>query len=111
MADVENYGVPLLVSGRGIPPSRTSALYSHMDFQQIVAHFLADQQLPQGRGSFLTVGSTERWVYGEIASNKSYMFIDNDTGAALANHGTLDAWSLYERFQRQLNTFAARYQR
>jgi hypothetical protein len=110
-ANVENYGVPLLLSGRGISPSRKSALYSHVDFQQIVAHFLADQPLPGGRESFLTVGSTERWTYGKITSNGSYMFIDNDTGTALAKQGALDARSLYERFQGLLNTFAARYQR
>ncbi len=110
-ANVENYGVPLLISGRGIPPSRTSALYSHVDFQQIVAHFLADQRLPEGRESFLTVGSTERWTCGKITSSGSYMFIDNDTGAALANQGALDARSLHERFQSLLNAFAARYQR
>ena len=110
-ANVKNYSVPLLISGHGIRASRTSALYSHMDFQQIVVHFLADQQLPEGRELFLTVGSTERWIYGEITSSGSHMFIDNDTGAVLASQGALDAQSLYERFQSQLNVFATRYQR
>ena len=110
-ANVENYGVPLLISGRSIPPSRTSVLYSHADLQQIIVHFLADRKLPKGRESLLTVGSTERWIYGEITSSGSYMFIDNDTGAVLANQGRLDARSIYERFRGQLNAFAARYQR
>jgi len=110
-ASAENYHVPLLISGHGIPPSHTSAHLSHRDFQETIGHFLADQQPPKARESFLTVGSTERWVYGEITASGSYMFIDNDTGAVLASHGTLDARSLYERFQSQLNAFAARYQR
>jgi hypothetical protein len=109
-ANAENYHVPLLISGRGITPSQSSALYSHIDFQQIVAHFLADRQLPEGRASFLTVGSTERWIYGEITSNRSYMFIDNDTGSVLASQGRIDAHSLYKWFQSQLNAFAARFQ-
>jgi hypothetical protein len=110
-ANVVNYGVPLLVSGRGIRPSRSSALYSHKDFQQIVLGFLAHQDFPRGRETVVTVGSTERWIYGEIRSNKSYVFIDNDTGAAIAAEGTMDAGSLYDRFQRELNAFAARFQR
>ncbi len=110
-ANVENYRVPLLISGCGIPPSRTSTLYSHMDFQQIVSHYLADAQLPEGRESFRSVGSTERWVYGEITSSGAFLFIDNDTGAVLASRGTIDALSIYQKFQSQLNTFAARYQR
>jgi hypothetical protein len=109
--NAENYHVPLLISGRGIPPSYTSAHLSHKDFPGTIGHFLADQQAPKAGESFLTVGSTERWVYGEITSSGSYMFIDNDTGAVLASHGTLDAQSLYERFQSQLNAFVARYQR
>jgi hypothetical protein len=82
-----------------------------MDLQELVAHFLAGQHLPQGRESLLTVGSTERWIYGETTSKRGFVFIDNDTGAGLAEQGALDAWSVYKEFQRQLSKFAARYQR
>jgi hypothetical protein len=57
------------------------------------------------------VGSTERWIYGEITSGGSYLFIENDTGAVLASDGTLEASSLHRRFQSQLDAFAARYWR
>ncbi len=73
--------------------------------------FLAGRELPEARESILTVGSTERWVYGEITPNGDYLFIDNDTGSVLASHGIDDAKTTYERFQCQLNEFVARYQR
>jgi hypothetical protein len=110
-ANVENYRVPLLVSGRNVPPSRTSAHLSHCDLPAILGHFLAGQPLPQARESLLTVGSTERWIYGEITSGGSYMFIENDTGAVLASNGILDASSLHRRFQSQLDVFATSYSR
>lgn len=110
-ANVANYRVPLLISGCGIPPSRTPALYSHLDFQQIVAHFLAGRPLPVGRESLLTVGSTERWMYGEITASGAYLFIDNDTGAPVASHGALKAQAVFDRFQNQLREFALRHQR
>lgn len=109
--DVENYRVPLLVSGRGIPPSKTSDHFCHTDFQRILGHFLAGRQPPKPSESFLTVGSTERWVYGEIAARGGYLFIDNDSGAVVSSHGGLDARSVFDRFQNQLNVFAARHQR
>ena len=108
---VENYHVPLLISGLGISPSRNSALYFHSDLQALIGHFLADQRLPKARESLLTVGSSERWIYGQITSSGSYMFIDNDRGTVSASKGTLEAQSLYASFQTLLNTFAARYQR
>ena len=109
--NVENYRVPLLISGLGMTPSRNSTLYSHSDLPSLIGHFLADQQLPKARDSLLTVGSTERWVYGQINSNGSYMFIDNDRGTVVTSQGALDAQSLYDRFQSLLNSFAARFQR
>jgi hypothetical protein len=109
--NVENYHVPLLISGLGVPPSRDSALYSHSDLQALIGHFLADQPLPKARESLLTVGSTERWVYGQITSSGSYMLIDNDRGTVSASQGTLSAQALYESFQTLINRFAARYQR
>ena len=108
--NVANYHVPLLISGSGITPSRVSALYSHNDLQSLIAHFIADQQLPKARESLLTVGSTERWVYGQITSSGSHMFIDNDLGVVSSSHGKLNAGLLYESFQSLLNAFAARYQ-
>lgn len=105
-----NYHVPLLISGRGIAPSRAATFYSHLELQQVVAHFLAGAPLPPARASLFTVGSTERWVYGEITANGSYMFIDNDRGSAEANDGDIDAQSLYEQFKKHLDSFAARYQ-
>jgi membrane-anchored protein YejM (alkaline phosphatase superfamily) len=110
-ANVENYRVPLFVTGRGVAPSRRSAHLSHCDLPAILGHFLAGQPLPEARTSLLTVGSTERWIYGEITSGGSYLFIENDTGAVLASDGTLAASSLHRRFQGQLDVFAARYSR
>jgi len=109
-ANARNYNVPLLVAGQGISPMRTSSLLSHMDLQQVICHFLADQPLPQGSESLLTVGSTERWVYGKVTARGNHLFIDNDTGAILSSHGRLNALSLYEQFQGLLNAFVLRYQ-
>ena len=107
----ENYHVPLLITGRGIRSSRVSELYSHCDLREILWHFLGDRVLPKGRNSIITVGSTERWVYGEITRTGSHVFIDNDRGTVLAAEGIIDGRRLYDRFQSQVNTFAARYQR
>jgi len=110
-AKASNYRVPLLISGRGIPAARNTQFLSHCDLPGILAHYLADRTLPPARPSLRAVGSTERWIYGEIAANGSYLFIDNDRGASLAGHGTLDAGALYREFQAQVDAFAAKYQR
>ncbi|MEN6450762.1 MAG: sulfatase-like hydrolase/transferase [Thermoguttaceae bacterium] len=109
-ANVANYRVPLLISGRGIRPSQSAAMLSHLDLPRLLGHFLAGDPLPPSQPSLLTVGSTERWVYGEITSS-GYLFIDNDAGAVLAKRGELDARNVRERFQGQLNDFAARHGR
>ncbi|MCY2994176.1 MAG: hypothetical protein NTY19_40820 [Planctomycetota bacterium] len=52
-----------------------------------------------------------RGLHTLYLSSGDYTFIDNTTGAVLANHGRLDALSVYKKFQSQLSTFAARFQR
>ncbi len=101
----------LLVSGRGIAPQRISAFLSHKDLPHIILHFLADRPLPEVHDSLLTVGSTERWGYGQITQQGDYLFIDNNTGAVLAGRGIDDPQAIFELFQHDLNVFAARYQR
>lgn len=110
-ARAQNYRVPLLISGRNVPSGRNSLHLSHCDLPAILGHYLAGRPLPQARPSLLTVGSTERWIYGEITSAGGCLFIDNDRGAVLASQGSLDAVAVQRRFQTYLNAFAAKYSR
>jgi hypothetical protein len=105
----ENYRVPLLVVGSHLPPASDAEFRSHLDLQNIVASFLSNTDLPPPRTETYVVGSTERWVYGNIQADGDYLFIDDQTGAVMSARGGLDAPSLRETFQSSLNDFGALY--
>jgi len=109
-ADVESYHIPLLVSGTRIKPQTVSTFLSHLDFQQIVAHYLCGLDFPEERKEILTVGSTERWVYGRITRDGGYQFIDDLTGTVLSSRNSTEPVELYKQFQSQINDFATRFQ-
>jgi len=109
ISDAENYRVPLLVSGPGVHPRVDDTFYSHIDLEGIVAHYLADTALPSKRERIFVVGSTERWVYGEIHNTGNHLFIDDRTGHILAQRGSLDPSKLNSDFQALLDEFGRRY--
>jgi hypothetical protein len=101
----ENYRVPLLVVGSHVPPGGDAEFRSHLDLQSIVASYLTKTALPPPRTETYVVGSTERWVYGDIKANGDYLFIDDEAGAVLSARGSLDASKVRETFQSSLNGF------
>ena len=104
-----NYRVPLLVTGPGVRPCVDDTFYSHMDLDGIVAHYLSDIALPSSRERIFVVGSTERWIYGEIHKTGDHLFIDDRMGRALGNRGNLDPSKLQSDFQAFLDDFGSRY--
>lgn len=102
-ADPENYRVPLLVLGGGVVPGEDDELRSHLDLQCILAHYLMGTPLPAARIRLTAVGSTERWVYGEIAPPSDYVFIDDRTGQVLSRGGSLEPADVHRRFQAQVD--------
>jgi hypothetical protein len=103
----DNYRVPLLIVGDGVSPGEDRAFRSHLDLQALVAHFLVGSEAPPARQSVLAIGSTERWVYGEIRDNGEHAFVDDGAGRALA--GALDMNSLRESFQAYVASFNAAF--
>lgn len=108
-SDAENYRVPLLVTGPGVRPLVDDTFRSHIDLEGIVAHYLVDTALPTNQERVFVVGSTERWVYGEICETGDHLFIDDRTGHVLAHSGSVDPSKLYSDFQALLDEFGRRY--
>jgi len=108
-SDAENYRVPLLITGPGVRTIINDNFYSHLDLEAIVTHYLADTALPPSRERIFTIGSTERWVYGEIYETGDHLFIDDRTGRVFAQRGSLDPSELYSNFQAFLDEFGRRY--
>lgn len=104
-----NYRVPLLVVGAHVPQGDDAEFRSHLDLQGIVASYLTKTALPPPRTETYVVGSTERWVYGAIKANGSYLFIDDETGTVPSVRGDLVASKLHEMFQSSLNEFGVRF--
>ena len=100
---VENYRVPLLIVGRGVAPGEDTVTRSHLDLQGLIAHFTMGTPLPPARNRLATVGSTERWIYGEIVPPLDHLFIDDTTGRVLGRGGALEPMDVHRRFQELLD--------
>ncbi|MFH2121636.1 MAG: sulfatase-like hydrolase/transferase [Pseudomonadota bacterium] len=108
-SDAENYRVPLFVTGPGVRPLVDDTFRSHIDLEGVIAHYLVDTALPPNQGRFFVVGSTERWVYGEIYETGDHLFLDDRTGRLLAHSGSMDPSKLYSDFQALIDEFGRRY--
>jgi len=108
-SDAENYRVPLLITGPEVRPLVDDTFYSHIDLQGIIAHYLLGTTLPPKHERIFVVGSTERWVYGEIYETGDHLFIDDRTGQILASSKSMDSSKLYSDFQAFLDEFGRRY--
>jgi hypothetical protein len=105
-----NYRIPLLIVGPGVSPGRDHEFRSHLDLQRIVAAYLTDNSsMPPSRSEITVVGSTERWVYGEITASNEYLFVDDRTGGIMAIQGRTRPITFYRRFQHMIDDFGRRY--
>ncbi|MFH0990064.1 MAG: sulfatase-like hydrolase/transferase [bacterium] len=109
-ADINNYQVPLLLTGISVPSGVDSSFASHMDLSSIISGALTGSSSIANCSSLFVVGSTEKWVYGQITSDGSFLFIDDERGTVMASSGHLDAPNVHNGFQRLLNGFAAHFQ-
>jgi hypothetical protein len=100
---VDNYRVPLLLVGDGVRPGEDARVFSHLDLQGIIAHYALGTPLPAPRSRIMTVGSTERWVYGEIVPPDQYTFIEDGTGLVLSRGGAVDPADVHRRVQDQID--------
>ncbi len=74
-SDAENYRIPLLVTGHGVRPLVDNTFRSHIDLEGVIAHYLVDTALPPNQERVFVVGSTERWVYGEIHETGDHLSV------------------------------------
>jgi len=106
-SDADNYRVPLLIVGPKVVAATDAGFRSHLDLPAIMFAAMQQRELPAARSSQLLVGSTERWVYGQVWPDGSHLFIDDGTGAVKARRGATDAASVQSSFQTMLNAFGA----
>ncbi len=106
----ENYHVPLLIAGNGIDPAIHERMFSHLDLQEIVGHYLCGLTMPKAREDVIVIGHSGRWVYGQITADSQQMFFDAFDGVVLGQKGDLMPQRVFDRFQGVINSFA-RYQR
>jgi hypothetical protein len=108
-SQADNYRVPLLIAGAGVRLSVDTRFRNHLDLQGITAASLTGTALPAAREKVFTVGSTERWIYGELRANGEYLFIDDSIGTVLHGAGSLTPKLLQQEFQQYINQFGTQY--
>lgn len=105
----DNYRVPLLIAGDGVQAATDSHFRNHLDLQQITTAYLNGTALPPAREKQFTIGSTERWVYGELRANGDHLFIDDRSGRVLRAAGSLSPNQVQQEFQQYLNRFGSQF--
>ena len=108
-SEAENYRVPLLIAGAGVHETVDSHFRSHLDMQGIMAAYVSGTALPPLREKMFTVGSTERWVYGELRANGDHLFIDDSTGTVPDAAGSIVPKQVQREFQQYLDMFGVHY--
>ena len=108
-SSAENYRVPLLVVAPNLQVGRDTRFRSHLDLAGIVLSYLTGSALPSERTGLYVVGSSERWVYGDIDAHGASLFIDDQTGTVLSKQGNLQPSDLRNGFQSLLNDFDAQF--
>lgn len=110
-AEMENYRVPLVITGEGITPGNNTDFLTHSDLPDIVSAFIFSDSLPVARKQAWFVGSTAKWVYGIITKNKEYLFIDNAAGTVLSEKGGLNPVEIRNGFQKNLANFNSMFRK
>lgn len=108
-SDIENYRIPLLITGSKISHQTISEWLSHLDLPGIIYHYAAGDKHPESRIDMFFVGSTEKWVYGKMDKNRDNLFIEDASGIILSQSGNLKAIEVRNDFQSYLNTFRINY--
>lgn len=108
-ANAGNYRVPLLVAGAGVVPGLDHQFRSHLELQRIINAVLTGGAMPTAMSEMVTVGSTERWVYGMINGDGGHLFIDDHTGKVIASQGNMDSKSVHRKFQGMIDDFGRRF--
>lgn len=108
-SEIDNYRVPLLVIGNSIPYQNREELFTHLELPKIIYHYAASGDHPANSGEIFFVGSTEKWIYGEMNKQNEYLFIDDPAGTILSQKGGLIPNEVRNEFQNYLDGFNAKY--
>jgi arylsulfatase A-like enzyme len=103
---IEHYRVPLMmVSNTITQPQYINTFLSHRDLPTLLFSSLQGAQSPTPTTDFLlTVGSSEKWIYGMIDLQKHGTFIDNSKGITKKQNGREPSY-VHQTFQNYLNEF------
>lgn len=108
-ADVKNYRIPLLMTGKTLGAKTNTDFLSHLELPAIVFEMLGNNSSPKRPERIFCIGSSEKWVYGCIDQDQQSVFIDNARGTVLSQTGNLDPARTHQAFQAYLSEFNARY--
>ena len=104
---IENYNVPLLISGKNINnTSEINLFLSHRDMPEIIFSYLYNLPLPKERDEQLLIGHTGRWTYGLEKKDGSYIFLDSVRGVVLKKNGNIKAEEAFGVFQQTIHNMA-----
>lgn len=103
---IEHYRVPLMMVSNAITqPQYIHTFLSHRHLPTLLFSSLQGAQSPTPTTDFLlTVGSSEKWIYGMIDTQKHGTFIDNSKGITKKQNG-LEPSCVHQTFQNYLNEF------
>lgn len=102
--NIENYQIPLALCGDDIKESRNGEFSSHIDFNEIMLNAISGRNISR-KDKIYTIGSSNEWVYGEITSNSSWVFINNRNLNVKTDMNKEEVISFGKDFQRYLSYF------
>jgi len=103
--DSENYRVPLFLFYSENREKVNNDFLSHLDLPQLIYYHSGASKEPDARENIFIVGSTERWIYGEIKSGNEHTFILDSKGTVLSKFANISAAKIQKNFQEYVNSF------
>lgn len=111
VAEMENYRVPLLFVGKTLKQENNTLFLSHLDLPSIIFSALGVDNKTINADQIYTVGSSEKWTYGKITSNKDFLFINDVKGTVLSQTEGMKTEKIQDGFQKYVNEFNLKYGR
>lgn len=108
-ADPRNYHIPLLFVGEGVAQATVSDFQSHLAFPLLLEEIVSNTSSPPAMTSHIVIGASDRWVYGSLAANGSFIFVEDGSGRVLNNRGDLSALKTQRAMQDLVNNFRSEF--
>jgi membrane-anchored protein YejM (alkaline phosphatase superfamily) len=102
---VDNYHIPLMIYAKDIEHKEDSKFLSHLDFKSILFELATNIDYTYEQTPIYTMGNSGELIYGMIAPDGRYAFINNRSGYSKNNLTKEDLNTFSNDFQAYMNYF------